>query len=250
MFCRDIFVYRLGNGASQASVPDPLEWYSGDTRKDGTFLQGLIKTMPYYGSSYNAPDDVTIGTLMNFSDTTYEGTSDGGYFLGAISGPTDKVDFINWFVPDFYVFVSEVFDDLNIQYRGKYVGGDVPAFSIKTSCGSGYNPSLIFLFPEGLENDWQQANITIDTPFAIYASGFLELDGTTTGSIGVTYNYTAWSTQSGGTIRGCFDNAGFAAFGSGFNIGNGNSATAFYLDWFKASYYYNGSRVNFDKAPV
>jgi len=186
LFCRDIFVYRLGNGASQASVPDPLEWYSGDTRKDGTFLQGLIKTMPYYGSSYNAPDDVTIGTLMNFSDTTYEGTSDGGYFLGAISGPTDKVDFINWFARDFldpslYVPVSEVFDDLNIQYRG---------------------------------------------------------------------NYTAWSTQSGGTIRGCFDNAGFAAFGSGFNIGNGNSATAFYLDWFKASYYYNGSRVNFDKAPV
>ena len=250
--CRIIVVSRLGTGTSNFTYPSPLAWYSGNTVKDGNEIYGSTKSMRPYGGTYTDANDAIIAGMMTFSDTTFDATSDGGYFMGVINGASDKVDFINWFVEDFvsdpslYAPVNTLFASLQVRYRSKFVG-DTPVFSIKTACGSNYNPSLVFEMPMATGSDWTIVTITKDTPFSIYAAnGWVDIDGNA-GSVGTSYTYSEWKASSGTTISACFANNGYVAFGSGFNIGSGNSATTMYIDWIETSYYYNGTKTSFRK---
>lgn len=211
--------------------------------------------MPLYNSlrSYTAKDDQSIDVLMSFADSVCRGTSEGGYFVAQIAGPMEQVDFINRFVLDFtnpslFLPISLAFDNLDVKFRGKYTRVK-PALSMQTSCTflPWYPPSFVFLFPDYLDsNDWQQVNITRDTPFSIYSNGWLELDGSINDVKGATYSCSQWFKESQGAIRACFDNKAIAVFGSGFNIKTNDSKPTMYLDWFQASYNKNGSRVHFN----
>lgn len=236
-------VSRLGTGTSDFTYPNPLAWYSGDTRKNGASIFGSTKSMRPYGDppDYTEANDDTIGEMMTFSE---------GYFKGVISGASDKVDFINWFAEDFsdpslFVPVDSLFASLQVLYRAKFIG-DTPVFSIKTYCPDIGNPSLIFPMPMGSSSDWTDVTITNEIPFSINVGGWIGINDTS-GSVGTTYTYSQWKGGSGAISEKCFRSSSYVAFGSGFNIGSENSATTVYIDWIEASYYRNGIRTSFKK---